>query len=238
MKHSWKKELARVMEAPAPLRKKEFIRTFEQADIGFCECILIQAGYIRRWVWAASLFVCFAAFLGPYAFSEDMLWWICAWMPLLAVTIVSESGRSEDCGMAELEMATRFSLKSVLLARMGILGTVNLLLFVLMLPAGTYNSPINPVQAACCMLTPFLLTAYAGFSIMRRFRGKESGYLCAGAAVCIGTLVFFLHDGFPRLFEADYLVWWAVCAVVLVFGTGRQYCRFINEMEEMLWNLS
>ena len=65
MKHSWKKELARVMEAPAPLRKKEFIRTFEQADIGFCECILIQAGYIRRWVWAASLFVCFAAFLGP-----------------------------------------------------------------------------------------------------------------------------------------------------------------------------
>lgn len=238
MKHNWKKELKYAFEPPEPLRKKTFTGQFGKPGAGFGECILVQAGYIRKWVWLASAFVCLAALSGSVLLSKDMLWWICAWTPLFAVTVVSENGRSECYGMAELEMVTRFSLRSVLLARMGILGAANLLFLSVLFLAGLRNNPAGLLQTACYMLNPFLLTAFAGFSILRRFRGREAEYLCAGAAVIIGVSVIFLHDTFPSLYGEDNLIWWAVCAAALLFGTGKRYCQLMNGMEDLIWNWS
>ena len=238
MKKKWKKELTRVFEPPAPMRKKEFIRGMDSPGVGFWEFVMIQIGYIRRWVWFVSAFAFFSALVGAVFLSADMLWWISAWMPLLALTLVVESGRSESYEMAEMEMATRFSLKSVLMARMGILGMENLLLLCMLLPVGIRNNLLNPIQAGLYMLTPFLLTAFTGLSIMRRFRGRENVYLCAGVTVCIGFLVIFLHDNAPQLFREDYLVWWAAAAAALCIGLVKQYYQFINRMEDFIWNLS
>ncbi len=238
MKNHWKKELKDVFEPPEPLRKKEFIRQFERPGASLCECIIVQAGYIRKWVWLASVFVCFGALYGSVMLSKDMLWWICAWTPLFAITVVSESGRSECYGMAELEMATRFSLKSVLFVRMGVLGAANLLFLCLLFAAAWRNSQAGPVQAACYMLTPFFLTSFVGFSILRKFRGRESTYLCAGAAAIIGASVILLHDNFPRLYEEDCLIWWAVCAAALLLGTVKRYYQLMNGMEDFIWNWS
>lgn len=238
MKNEWKKNLKAAFEPPAPVRKKEFLRSFEPPTIGFMELILIQAGYIRKCVWFVSAFVFSVSLIGSHLFSEDMFWWISAWMPLLALLFISESGRSELYEMAELEMATRFSLKSVLLARMGILGVENLLLLCLLIPVGIHYNMLNPIQAGIYMVTPFLLTSFTGLSIMRRCRGKETSYLCFGAAVCIGFSVVFLHDSFPQLYSEDYLIWWIAAAAVLGIGTGKRYYQLINRMEDFVWNLS
>lgn len=234
----WKEELQRAFEPPAPVRKKEFIRGLERPGIGLCGFLMIQAGYIRKWVWFVSVFAFFSSLIGAMVLSADMFWWISAWMPLLALTIVTESGRSENYEMAELEMATRFSLKSVLLARLGILGAENLLLLCLLLPVGLCNNLLDPIQAGLYLLTPFLLTAHLGLLIMRRFRGREAFYLCTGITIVISVMVIFLHDSVPRLYEEDCMIWWAVAAAVLGIGTVKQYDQFINGMEDLLWNLS
>ena len=57
-------------------------------------------------------------------------------VPFLALATVSEAGYSARCGMEELELSTRFSLHAVLCARLGILGTENLLLLGILLPFG------------------------------------------------------------------------------------------------------
>ena len=57
-------------------------------------------------------------------------------VPFLALATVSEAGYSARCGMEELELSTRFSLHVVLCARLGILGTENLLLLGILLPFG------------------------------------------------------------------------------------------------------
>ncbi|MDE5933086.1 MAG: hypothetical protein K2H40_11490 [Lachnospiraceae bacterium] len=237
-KKEWKKELRRIFEPPEPMRKMEFIRELERPGIGLCGFIVIQVGYIRKWVWLASAFAFFSSLFGAAALSADMLWWISAWMPLLALTIVAESGRSESYGMAEMEMATRFSLKSILLARLGILGAENMLLLCLLLPIGLCNNLFRPMQAGLYMLTPFLLTAFLGLSVMRRFRGQEASYLCIGITIVISLVVIFVHDSMPQLYGEDYLLWWGAVAAALSIGTVKQYYQFINRMEELQWNLS
>jgi len=97
-KKEWKKELRQVFEPPAPMRKKEFIGGLERPGIGFCGFLMIQAGYIRKRVWIVSALAFFTSLAGAAVFSADMLWWVSAWMPLLALTIVAESGRSENYG--------------------------------------------------------------------------------------------------------------------------------------------
>lgn len=237
-KKEWKKELRQVFEPPAPMRKKEFIGGLERPGIGFCGFLMIQAGYIRKWVWIVSALAFFTSLAGAAVFSADMLWWVSAWMPLLALTIVAESGRSENYEMAEMEMATRFSLKCVLLARLGILGAENLLLLCLLLPVGLCNNLFGPIQAGLYMLTPFLLTAFLGLFILRRFRGREASYLCAGITFVISLMVIFLHDNVTQLYGEERLLWWAVAAAVFGFGTVKQYYQFFNGMEEFIWNLS
>ena len=54
-------------------------------------------------------------------------------VPFLALATVTEAGYSARCGMEELELSTRFSLHAVLCARLGILGTENLLLLGILL---------------------------------------------------------------------------------------------------------
>lgn len=134
MKQHLRQELKNVFDAPQPLHKRAFLRALEQPKISIFAFVLTQLGYIRRWVWIVSALVFVLSAAGAAGLPSDTVWVASALMPLLALTVVSESGRSQNYEMAELEMATRFSLRSVVLARLGILGMENLIVLVLLLP--------------------------------------------------------------------------------------------------------
>lgn len=235
--NNWKEELRQAFEAPAPLGKQQFLRKFEQPKMGIREFLFSQIGYIRKWIWGVSALIFVVALIGAVVLSADMVWGISALTPLLALTIVTESRRSECYDMAELEMATRYSLKSVTLARLGILGVENSLLLFLLVPVSLWNNLLNPIQAGLYIITPFLLTTFSGMYIVRKWRGREAIYFCTGVAVFIGLSVFFVHDNFPLIYQEKYLVWWIAGALALCVGTIKQYCVIVNRMEELAWNL-
>ena len=231
MKQSIKKRLVLAFEAPPPLHKKEFLRKLELHKMSTAEFIFSQIGYIRKWIWVVSA-LAYAISLGmSVMLSVDMLWAISAFTPLLALTFLSESGRSESYEMAELEMATRFSLRSVLFARSGILGIENLVILCLLIPVGLRNNAFNPLQAGVYIITPFLLTTFTGLRIVRRFRGREAIYYCAGMAACISISVFFIHMTIPQVYQGTYLAWWMTGILLLCIGTVSQYCKIINSFE-------
>ncbi|MCM1540998.1 MAG: hypothetical protein NC121_07035 [Blautia sp.] len=231
MKQSLKTELSRILEAPPPRHKREFLLELKLPGMTLAEVVFSQASYIRRWVWGVSALVFLAALAGSLLLSADMLWAISAFTPLLALAFLSESGRSENYGMAELEMATRFSLRSVLLARTGILGVENLALLCLLIPLGLRNNAFSPLQAGVYILTPFLLTTFTGLWIVRRSGGREGMYLCVGIAACVSVSVFFFHRTVPQIYGRNHLAWWMAGALLLCMGTVRQYYRIINGME-------
>lgn len=234
----WKDEIKQAFAAPPPCRKSDFLRRLDPPRISVYGFLFSQIGYIRKWVWGVSVSVFLVSVLGLAFLPADVLWLVSGLTPLLALTAISESGRSQCYEMTELEMATRFSLRSVVLARLGILGAADLILLGLLLPVGLWNNSLSPFAAGLYIVTPFLLTALVGLHIVRKFPGREAMYACTGTTLCISFSVFLSHSSIPLIYQESYLVWWALGALALCVGTGKQYIAMIKRTEEFAWNLS
>lgn len=230
---SWKEGLREAFEAPSPLEKEEFLRRLDRPRISTVEFVLTQAAYVNRRSRLISVLVYGVAVAGAMVLDLDMVWAISALTPLLALALVSECRRSERYGMEELEMTTRFSLRSVILARLGILGAENLAALCLLVPVGACNSRMGMVQAGLYIAVPFLLTAFLALWVEQRLRGQEGGYVSAGIAVCISLGAYFFHREMPVLYQESYVGWWMAGALVLGIGILRQYGRMIKRTEEL-----
>lgn len=234
----WKDELKEAFGAPRPVRKREFLRQLALPQMTIHEFLFSQIGYIRKWVWCVSMLIFVVAILGLAFLPNTVLWLISGLSPLLALTIISESGRSEFYEMAELEMATRFSLRGVTFARLVILGLMNLLLLGILLPIGLLCNVVVPCAAALYIITPFLLSAFIGLFIVRRYNGQEALYACVGTSIGISVSLFLSHNFFSFIYQEQYLIAWITIALALVLGNGKQCVVMIKQKEELEWNLS
>ncbi len=92
-------------------------------------------------------------------------------LPFAALSTVTELHRSARCRMEELEMASRFSLKTLLLARLTLLGLGNLLLLCALFPLMTGWGQLPLAETGFYLLCPYCLTSLLCLMITRRFRG-------------------------------------------------------------------
>lgn len=237
MNKQLKKVLQESFLAPEPQKKREFFQTMPFPPISFWEFLKIQAAYIRKWVWLLSSLLFFAAFFGAEYTEKNMLWILSALVPLLALSILTECGRSEACGMAELELSTRFSLKSVWLARLGMLGIANVLLLVFLMPFAWKNSPMSLFQTGVYLLCPYLLTVFLGLAVTRKFHGREASYMCLGIALTVSVGNCVLSLNVPLCYEKPFLPWWFAALVLCGIGVFRESRQMIKQTEEFLWSL-
>ena len=235
MKREMKQALREAFAAPPPQNKNRFLRSVTQPKIGFWEFVLAQAAYIGRQVWVLSFLVLLAALLGVRFLQRDLLWILTALMPYLAVTAVTEQVRSESCGMAELEVTTRFSLKSVLLARMTLVGLVHGLVLALLMLLGRQELAVM-ARVGVYLLVPYLLTTVSGLWLTRRLRSQEAVYGCLAIAVVVSVLPLVSRTFFLQLYQAIYFPWWLVMTVGLLLLNGLEYQSNMKRMEERMWN--
>lgn len=237
MNKELKNALRASFEAPVPTRKREFLRNIQEPSISFFEFIGTQAAYIRKWVWGLSILTFAVSIIGAEYLKLDMLWFISAFMPLLALSLLTESGRSEIYGMAEFELSTRFSLKSVVLARLGILGVANFALFCLLLPFAYLNNEASILQTGVYIACPYLLTTFGGLWAVRKIHGKEATYLCAGIAVAVSAGNLVIYKSFPTVYVGQGFIWWIVALILLGIGTTNQCYQMVKQTEELAWSL-
>ena len=133
-------------------------------------------------------------------------------------------------------MASRFSLRSVALARMGILGSVHFVLICCLIPISLQNQIYGPLQAGVYLTVPYLLTVIPGLMAARRIHGKESGYVCAGIAVIV-SVAFITQGSNGIVYREKYFTWWLAGFFVLIIMLGAEWRRTIKETEELAWNL-
>lgn len=232
----WKYELKQAFDVPKPTRKKAFLREIPIPQMSVSHFLLSQIGYIRKKIWCISALIFITAIFGLTCIPDHVLWLISGLTPLLALTIISESGRSECYNMAELEMATRFSLKSITFARLSILGLVNGGILALLLLIGLWNDTVLPLAAALYIITPFLLTSFTGLYIVRKIRGQESLYACIGTSVGISIFLFLSHTLMSFIYQDQWLMIWLLAALFLFFGTGKQCIAMLKNTEDFAWN--
>lgn len=237
MNKKLKNALKEGFEAPAPEKKKEFLRNIQAPSISYFEVVCLQVSYIRKWIWVLSVSVFAIALISAEYFEKNILWCISAFMPMIALAVITESRRSETYGMAEFELSTRFSLKSVVLARLGILGITNLILVCLLIPLAFMNSEATILQTSVYMLCPYLLTSFLGLWVVRKVHSKEANYLCTGIAMVISVGNIIIYNSLPLFYEQNSFIWWIVALIIFVVGTVNQCYQMIKQTEELVWNL-
>ena len=122
MNRRFQKKLAAYFTPPPPVGKAAFLARLPQPTLSLGQFVGGQARYIQKQTWLLSLVV-----LVPVLWGTD-LWITAALLPFLVPLAVSEGAKSTLYGMEELETASRFSRKSVLLARLCLIGTFHAVL--------------------------------------------------------------------------------------------------------------
>ena len=185
MNRRLKRALAASFSPPPPQRKTVFLRTLPQPDLSLGTFLWNQIPYLRKRTWLLSCGVLLPAVWGGSCMNPNVLWITAALLPFVALLAVTEGTRSAVYGMEELELATRFSLKSVLLARLCLVGSLHavLLLCLTLLCRGTGAASFG--RTVVYLLVPYLLTAYGGLWLSRRLRGREMVYGAAVLAVLV-----------------------------------------------------
>ncbi len=230
--------LQSAMEAPAPKRKEQFFRTLprEEHRVSNLSFMLSQAAYIQRWVWLISILVLAGAVWGAGFYQQEAVWMISALMPFAAMSALAENSRSTVYNMAELEMASRFSLRSILLARMSIVGLVHLILIAILVPFAGSRQMMSMGRTGVYLLVPYLLTNVLGLYFSRKMHGVGNSYFFLGIASLVSVLGFVARSVAPILYESQQFGWWLAVLVLLLGMTISAYRKILVQTEELLWN--
>lgn len=227
--------LEKAIPTPEPKKKTEFIKNAELPKLNIVAFMLQQVFYIRKMTWLISFLISVCAFLCVDYIGKDSVWVISSMLPLIALCAVTESARSKTYGMAELEQASRFSLKSVMLARMGIMSFLHFIIFITLIPfvgkkiisismgnrmlqlvqENVWNQEGIYVRISVYLFVPYLLTSVLCLIAVRRMQGKELNYVCMGLSVGVGFLNFLLKANIPGIYEEKRVIWWFVFCIFL-----------------------
>ena len=130
----WKQGLQQVYLPPAARKKQEFLKQFQQPELSSLRFLVTQGAYLRPWSWLVSVGILVIALLITQNNNPQEVWRVSALLPFAALATVTELSRSARYHMEELEMSARFSLKTLLMARLTLLGLGNLVLLAVLLP--------------------------------------------------------------------------------------------------------
>ena len=236
MNRKMKQALKNTFHAPAPARKSSFLKKYRRRELGCRDFLLTQAGYIRWWVWAASVLL-FGGVLWLASWQDSgTVWAAAALTPFLALLIVVENGKSRFYGMEELELSCRISLRTVVLARMLILGLFHLLLLGLLIPVIAAWGAVGIFRAGLYLLTPYLLTAALGIELTRRCRRQEGLLACGGAAALVSALGLLAGTGPLKLYLPEFLPWWGGALAVSLAAVALELHVELKKTEGLQWN--
>lgn len=228
-----KRELKKAFAVPVPnpQEKARFLRTLPQPSIPTWQFLLTQIAYLRKWVLVLSVLFLLPTLWCNRHMDADTLWSISALIPFLALLAVTESTRSAVYGMQEFEMSTRFSIKSVMLARMSILGLLDAFVLCALIPFYAAGIKLSLLQTGLYLLVPYLLTANSSLWIARRFHGREALYGCLCAAAFVSLLSCGLRLLADIVYQISYVHWWLFLTVFLLGKTTGEIRRTITQTE-------
>ena len=234
------KHLKEICSTSEPEEKKAFFQGLEDRGLTSRRRVVINHGdfllrqflYVGKWIWllSAVLLLCITGICygntGNYPF---------ALTPLLAVGIVVETGRSFRWKMAELEYTARFSLRSVMLARMFLVGIVETagLLTVIWVVRPWFSYSLSRVFLY--MMVPYLAASLSGSVYERKNRSDNSW---GSIIICFMSSGLFAAAPYclSRLYEERFTVIWTMAFILLVFSLVVSMRRWICELEEAVWN--
>ena len=225
--------MAACFTPPPPVGKAAFLARLPQPTLSLGQFVGGQARYIQKQTWLLSLVV-----LVPVLWGDDR---VDHRRPApLPGALGGERGGPNPPSTAwrSWRPASRFSRKSVLLARLCLIGTFHavLLLALTLLLGGSQGLSLG--RTGAYLLAPYLLTAWGSLWLSRRLRGREVLYGATALAVLASgsySAAVFLADD---LFALGALPWWSLAVALLAAALIVEGIAFAKRIKEDTWNLS
>lgn len=223
--------LQAVFEAPPSEGKREFLLKMRPREVSTAEMLVTQASYIRKSIWILSALILLSAVIGADQFPDRTVSFLGAITPFAAALGVLETYRSYSCHMVEMEQAARFSLRSVIFARMLIIGIVNLGMILLSSAVLSEQFGASILLMLSKILIPYLLTMAAGLHIERSKFGRNNSFVSIATATAVS--IFCLWIGTTELpwkeLLSDALI--IAAGVILLAATGWEMFRTLQYSE-------
>ena len=233
-------QMKEICRSGGPEGKREFFRELRARGLlhrrpvamSHGEFLAGQLCYIEKWVWLLSgmlmLFIILACSrnTGNYPF---------ALTPFLAVGILAETGRSYRWKMAELEYAARFSLRSIVLARMFLVGLIDTAGLLIVTAVVRSYLTYSLIRVFLYMMVPYLLAAFLGSLYERKKRtdaGLGSIVICLLSSAVFAAAPIFMSS----LYEESLTIIWAAAFILLICCLAVSVREQMREMEEPVWN--
>ncbi len=233
-------QLKKLCTAPGPEGKRGFFGRLEEKGLLCRQPVAMNHGeflagqlcYINKWIWVLSgvllafLIWCCSQDTGNYPF---------ALTPLLAGGMLVETGRSHRWKMDEMEYAARFSLRSIVLARMFLVGLVDTAGLLIVMAAVWPYLTYSLFRVFLYLMVPYLTASFLG-SVYERKRRRDAGF--GSLVICLlSSAVYAAAPFFARyLYEERLTFVWTAAFLLLACGFALNVREYLHEMEEPVWN--
>lgn len=240
MKDSLKKELKSVFDAPAPLRKDMFLKQLNYPKPRRIDFIFSQVGYIRKRIWILSVLVFLSTLYGLYICNapNSLIWFISSILPFISLVSINELVRSITYKMEELEMSCKYNLLEVSIVRMGILGTVNLIVLLSILLVLLKKTDFSSIRLGLYLITPYLLNCYGSLYFINHLKSRETIFICGSVTALVCLLNSLLSIQINEIYTDRYSFYWIISFIVLAVLSAREVTKLIKKMGGLEWNSS
>lgn len=234
-------KLQQAFEAPLPNRKEEFLKSLPYPRLSKRQLWLQQAKFIKKRTWLGSIGL---FFLLIFLCQKDRLFlenrqeigMISALTPVFVLIASMEVIRSGQYNMEELEMSTRFSLGNVLLIRMNLLGSMNLILFFLLMFFLAAEKKVALWQAGIYLLLPYLITGFLTLFAVCHLKTRDTSFVCAAISTAVTFVFGITAYSRPAIYETAYMGAWLLTAGIFLLLLIRQIILLIRNGEQYVWN--
>lgn len=241
MNRKLKSQLKTAFDVPAPTRKKEFLQSMTFPKASMFDFVLDQIGYIRKRVWIISVIILMTTLYSLYCYGDEnalkVVWGISSILPFVSLVMATEIAKSRAYNMVELEMSCKHSLADIILVRLCILGSFNLIIFILTMLAFVGKTNLGIFQLGVYILTPFLLTCFCSLFVLNKINSRETTYICGGISGFVSLINSILTTQYNKIFEDQYILIWNFIFLGLVFLIGVEVIKLLRKTEELQWNL-
>lgn len=216
--------------------ERSFVRKHEQRKMHIMDILKLEFKYMGISSFPIGIILCIILFMIAKSDNVQFIWIVSSLLPICALMPMTALGKSESCGMNELEMACRFSLRLIKLIRMLILAVASVALLLVCggLMSAFYG--INLVYSIVCVGIPYLLNICGCLLLIRKWHAKENIYGCigiTGSSVILPSAVGLIGSNVNL---PEYLVGGVFIAILVV--TVREIIIYIKESENVSWSLS
>lgn len=243
-------QIVSLLQAESALRAKALLQ--EKAPYktrgSTLSFVLEQIGYLGKYclVWQIAWIVLFCYLMRygvSYFFGETggngVLVMISLLPPLLVLLTVETITKVYQRSMLEIEYATKYSLREVVIVRMLFLGVFHSVILAVEIVALHKGLESEAGKLLVYGFTPMIIITGILLKIMQYYQGEQ--LRSAGIGVYLGTVLLAVmgNTKYFGWYEPLYFkVWCAVC-VFGVFGSGYQFvclCRKLATYEKAAYN--